>query len=66
MANNTTYFTAEASTLGFAPGCWPHFITYAGQQFSLLVVKRDREGDIMMVRYISKVNPAVTLEVFND
>jgi hypothetical protein len=43
--------SVEASTLGLRPGIWPRQITYQRRTYAAVGMERDREGELIAVRY---------------
>lgn len=54
----------EASTLGFAPGCWPLRVTVEGRVFWRAFVNTARDGDVLSGHYRCQDNGL--LVVLND
>lgn len=61
---NQTALSAEASSLGWPAGQWARSVTVDGVDFAMSRGERDREGDLVCVKYIAKTGAIFV--VFND
>lgn len=55
--------SAEASTLGLAPGEWPDEVTFEGVVFDQREPHWDSDGDL---RWVDYANTAGLIRIFND
>lgn len=61
----TSKVILEASDLQFPIGKWPNDFFYENTRYYLMLVSKDREGDVTFVRYATR-NYDKVIEVLND
>jgi hypothetical protein len=60
------HFTAEASTLGFPPGCWPMQLQLIGQGIYPVQLYLDRRTSTDEVKVYASLTGTPTIDVLND